>query len=184
MQYRIVIPDHTKAGQSVRVNFPDGSDSIVQVPKGMKPGDLYVLDGDSVNTGTATQHAKDRKRKPNNNKNEELAVCEAVAVDLEASKPQGFLNREISSCQDFVLALSVGLIIGLGIVMGFFFGVLFSTRNIHVAPSLQPHTPPGMLQPRRPNHGNQINEQQVRVNQMRQDDGKYKTTININVNKD
>jgi hypothetical protein len=40
-----------------------------------------------------------------------------------------FLEREIIDCQDFILALSVGLLVGTAIVIGFLFGVLHVTSS-------------------------------------------------------
>jgi hypothetical protein len=40
-----------------------------------------------------------------------------------------FLEREIIDCQDFILALSVGLLVGSAIVIGFLFGILHVTSS-------------------------------------------------------
>lgn len=52
-------------------------------------------------------------------------------------RDKGFLDREIVNIQDFLMALAVGLLIGLSIVAGFLLGVLVVTdsgtgSNIHV----------------------------------------------------
>uniref|UniRef100_A0A7R9WR53 Uncharacterized protein n=1 Tax=Craspedostauros australis TaxID=1486917 RepID=A0A7R9WR53_9STRA len=48
------------------------------------------------------------------------------AVDAQGGS---FLDREISNFHDFLLALSVGVVIGLGIVIGFLLGVLYITSD-------------------------------------------------------
>ena len=42
---------------------------------------------------------------------------------------RSFLEREINDCQDFILALSVGLLVGSAIVIGFLFGILHVTSS-------------------------------------------------------
>lgn len=59
--------------------------------------------------------------------------------DAEVTKPseaKGFLDREIVNIQDFMMALAVGLLIGLSIVAGFLLGVLTVTD-----PSIQGSKP-------------------------------------------
>lgn len=55
--------------------------------------------------------------------------------DAESERPteiKGFLDREIVNMQDFIMALVVGLFIGLSIIGGFLLGVLTVTdQNIH-----------------------------------------------------
>ena len=54
--------------------------------------------------------------------------------DTETSvdtKKKTFLEREIIDCQDFFLALTVGLLVGSAIVFGFFLGIVYSTEAIY-----------------------------------------------------
>lgn len=114
MQFRVVIPEHVKAGQTIRIHCPDGTEANVKVPKGMKTGDSFIF-----------EMAVDQLNNPEvlletirNNENNPLN-----------KNGVGFLDREIVNAQDFVLALVVGLIIGLGIVIGFLLGVLYATQG-------------------------------------------------------
>ena len=50
---------------------------------------------------------------------------------IETTKKKTFLEREIIDCQDFVLALTVGLLVGTAIVFGFFMGIVYSTETIY-----------------------------------------------------
>jgi hypothetical protein len=45
--------------------------------------------------------------------------------------PKGFLEKEIIDCQDFMLALAIGLLVGAAIVFGFLLGILHSTEAIY-----------------------------------------------------
>ena len=58
-------------------------------------------------------------------------VFEMPETILPAAEPQnkGFLDREIVDLEDFITALSVGLLIGLSIVFGFLVGVLVVTSG-------------------------------------------------------
>lgn len=47
------------------------------------------------------------------------------------TKKKTFLEREIIDCQDFFLALTVGLLVGAAIVFGFFLGIVYSTEAIY-----------------------------------------------------
>lgn len=64
--------------------------------------------------------------------------------DAETTKPneaKGFLDREIVNIQDFMMALAVGLLIGLSIVAGFLLGVLTVTDpSIQGSKPMQLHT--------------------------------------------
>jgi hypothetical protein len=44
MQFRVSIPDHVKAGQTIRIRCPDGSEGDVKVPKGLKGGDSFIFE--------------------------------------------------------------------------------------------------------------------------------------------
>ena len=50
MQFRVVIPEHVRSGQYIKVHCPpDGKGSLsreaeLRVPKGLKPGDSFVFD--------------------------------------------------------------------------------------------------------------------------------------------
>lgn len=44
MQFRVAIPEHVKAGQTIRIRCPDGSEGDVKVPKGLKGGDTFIFE--------------------------------------------------------------------------------------------------------------------------------------------
>jgi len=110
MQFRVLIPAHVKSGQMIRIRCPDGTEGDVKVPRGLASGDSFVFE-----------------------------MPEAI---IPAAEPQtkGFLDREIVDLEDFITALSVGLLIGLSIVFGFLAGVLVVTSdsggNIRLAMSM------------------------------------------------
>jgi hypothetical protein len=124
MQFRVVIPEHVKAGQTIRIHCPDGTEANVKVPDGLSTGDSFIFE-------MAVDQLKDpqalldslREKYPKNS---------TYAKDSGATttKKKGFLDREIVNLQDFVMALSVGLVIGLGIVLGFLLGILYVTDDI------------------------------------------------------
>jgi Na+-transporting methylmalonyl-CoA/oxaloacetate decarboxylase gamma subunit len=112
MQFRVVIPDHVKAGQTIRVHCPDGTEANVKVPKGMKTGDSFIF-----------EMSVDQLNNPE-------ALLETIK---KRDAEKGFLDREIVNAQDFLLALCVGLIIGMGIVFGFLIGILWATQGVAAA---------------------------------------------------
>lgn len=101
MHFRVSIPPNVKAGQVIRIRCPDGTEGDVKVPKGLKPGDTFVFDFP--------------------------AVKGLVPKSKKKTTSSSFLDREIASAHDFVMALAIGVIIGLSIVTGFLLGVLYVT---------------------------------------------------------
>jgi hypothetical protein len=74
-----------------------------------------------------------------------------------SSKRRTFLEKEIIDCQDFVLALTVGLLVGLSIIFGFMMGIVYSTEAIYaVHPIEKPKQPIKKQQQRQ--------QQQYRIN--------------------
>jgi hypothetical protein len=43
-QFRVTLPDHVKSGDTIRVQYPDGTEADVRVPSKLKGGDVWVLD--------------------------------------------------------------------------------------------------------------------------------------------
>jgi hypothetical protein len=121
MQFRVVIPEHVKSGQTIRIHCPDGTEANVKVPDGLSTGDSFIFE-------MAVDQLKDpqalldslRDKYPKSAANADL---------MAATKKKGFLDREILNLQDFAMALSVGLVIGLGIVLGFLLGILYVTED-------------------------------------------------------
>jgi hypothetical protein len=123
MQFRVVIPEHVKAGQTIRIHCPDGTEANVKVPDGLCTGDSFIFEM-AVDQLKDPQALLDSLRQKN-------PKSVANAKDSGATtKKKGFLDREILNLQDFVMALSVGLVIGLGIVLGFLLGILYVTDDI------------------------------------------------------
>lgn len=116
MQFRVVIPENVKEGQTIRVRCPDGTEADVKIPGGLKPGDSFVFDI-SVDRLTDPQALLD-------------TLKEKSMDSGSHSRRKGFLERDIVSMNDLLLALSVGLIIGLGIIFGFIVGILYATRKV------------------------------------------------------
>ncbi|OEU14778.1 hypothetical protein FRACYDRAFT_241333 [Fragilariopsis cylindrus CCMP1102] len=88
---------------------------------------IPVGGGDNVTVVPATQIA-------NGDNNSNLMTATASVIKLSSSSSlkyarRSFLEREINDCQDFILALSVGLLVGSAIVIGFLFGILHVTSS-------------------------------------------------------
>ena len=64
----------------------------------------------------------------NNNNNGSNTNRNKSSSSLKYAR-RSFLEREINDCQDFILALSVGLLVGSAIVIGFLFGILHVTAS-------------------------------------------------------
>ena len=62
----------------------------------------------------------------NNGSNTNRKKSSSSSSSLKYAR-RSFLEREINDCQDFILALSVGLLVGSAIVIGFLFGILHVT---------------------------------------------------------
>uniref|UniRef100_A0A7S1UNX3 Uncharacterized protein n=1 Tax=Grammatophora oceanica TaxID=210454 RepID=A0A7S1UNX3_9STRA len=134
-QFRVVIPDHVQPGQNIRIRCPDGSQGDVTVPPGLKSGDYFVFEmpdassssssgdnnGRGGNSSTTTTTTTTKRSSTSNNTTQ-------IAKNISKNGAVwGFLDREIVSLQDFLMALGVGLLIGFSIVCGFLLGVLFVT---------------------------------------------------------
>lgn len=137
MQFRVVIPEHVRSGQYIKVHCPpdgkgsEGREAELRVPKGLKPGDSFVFDisdKDSsitiasdvtnLNSQIAQNGGGGAKNKKNN------------TTSSGAGGPGNFLDREVLHLRDFLVALGIGLIIGISIVVGFVMGVLSATSGI------------------------------------------------------
>ena len=151
MQFRVVIPDHVKAGQTIRIHCPDGTEANVKVPKGLKTGDSFIFEmsvdqlknpqallntlKDSGNNKQST--SKGPSGSGGNTKSDAVTDGDGNStVSGRGSGKRGFLDREIVNVQDFLLALFVGLIIGVGIVLGFILGVLAVTEDTTTSSSI------------------------------------------------
>ena len=142
MQFRVVIPEHVKAGQTIRIHCPDGTEANVRVPDGLNTGDSFIFEmsvdqlknpqallntlKESSNSNSSAATNKSNKGK-DDNKNNTKETNDTTTSNVIHGRKRGFLDREIVNVQDFLLALFVGLIIGVGIVLGFILGVLAVT---------------------------------------------------------
>ena len=75
------------------------------------------------------------KNNTNNNNNTSPTIASQKQQQQqhhnEDEPRKGFLEKEIIDCQDFMLALAVGLLVGAAIVFGFMLGILHSTEAIY-----------------------------------------------------
>lgn len=139
MQFRVVIPEHIRSGQYIKVHCPPdgkgskGREAELRVPKGLKPGDTFVFDisdkdssiiiandVDLLNLQIAAANG-DAGNSNNNNKN---------GGGNNTNNSGTFLDREVLHVKDFLVALGIGLVIGISIVVGFVLGVLSATSGI------------------------------------------------------
>jgi hypothetical protein len=152
MQFRVVIPDKCQAGQTIRICLPDGTVTNARIPNGLRPGDSFVFELLAADQAQNPQAMIDSTRDKNGAIRLAAAAMTAAAgaagddparhkvpplsssssscgPNMVATAHCTFRDREVVTCQDFVLALSVGLIIGLAVVIGFWMGVLYVTRD-------------------------------------------------------
>lgn len=99
MQFRVSIPPHVKSGQSIRIRCPDGTEGDVKVPKGLKGGDSFIFEMPKQTTKASSK----------------------------IQSLQNLLDQDISTLNDFAVAVAIGVIIGLSIVTGFVMGILYVT---------------------------------------------------------
>ena len=177
MQFRALVPENCKEGESLRVQISDGTTAKVAIPNGIMAGDSFLFniptnqlnDPNSLKEELQKQSGKNSNKQQNELKSQQqehlqkaipIAQVEtrphsddstktvvASLVTLEDSfSPDGtneatatkgtkttrsFHDREIIDWQDFVLALTVGLLVGLAIVFGFLIGILHATEAIY-----------------------------------------------------
>ena len=99
-----------------------------------------------IETGyTSNDDDNDNNNNNNNNNTNNLITTTASIVDGDSDQKQQhqlphqnrrtalFLEREVIDCQDFFLALSVGLLVGSAIVIGFLMGILHVTADIYAS---------------------------------------------------
>lgn len=129
-KFRAVIPKNWKAGQTtIRIRCPDRKSSIVniKIPDGMGPGDALLFELQRNGEPRIVRSEADKNsEKDSNNK----------AVDVASSR-DSFWGREIVNWQDFALSMSVGLMIGMAIILGFFAGVLHVTRYFPIPKDME-----------------------------------------------
>jgi hypothetical protein len=114
MQFRVVIPEHVRSGQYIKVHCPpDGKGSVsreaeLRVPKGLKPGDNFVFDISDKDSSIIIGHDVD-------NLNAQIAAANSGsknrnkrnAGNVTTGSPDSFLDREVLHLKDFVVALGM-----------------------------------------------------------------------------
>jgi hypothetical protein len=114
MQFRVVIPEHVRSGQYIKVHCPpDGKGSVsreaeLRVPKGLKPGDSFVFDISDKDSSIIIGHDVD-------NLNAQIAAANNSGSKNRNKKnagsiytgPTSFLDREVLHLKDFVVALGM-----------------------------------------------------------------------------
>ncbi len=115
MKFRVLIPNNVKPGQAIRIACPDGTESTVPVPKGLKPGDSFIF-----------ELSVDQLKNPEQ-------MLHLMHDEMTPGQRRGFLNRDVTNFQDFIVALSVGFTIGMGTVIGFMAGVLYATKDVSIS---------------------------------------------------
>ena len=84
-------------------------------------------DGDDDNNNNNDDDDHNNNNGSNTNRNKSSSSSSSSSSLKYARR--SFLEREINDCQDFILALSVGLLVGSAIVIGFLFGILHVTSS-------------------------------------------------------
>jgi len=114
---------------------------------------LHHADDSSIKTttsATAMIIADDKNNNNNSDPTNSNNNTRGIVASSISSSGRNFLEREIIDCQDFFLALAVGLMVGSAIVIGFLLGILHSTEAIYsVHPIEKPKTPKSLQTPRR-----------------------------------
>ena len=120
MQFRVVIPEHVRSGQYIKVHCPpDGKGSVsreaeLRVPKGLKPGDSFVFDiSDKDNTiiighDIDNLNAQIAAAANSGSKNRNRKSAEKITTNSNNNNTGGnFLDREVLHLRDFLVALGM-----------------------------------------------------------------------------
>ena len=140
MQFRVVIPEHIRSGQYIKVHCPPdgkgskGREAELRVPKGLKPGDTFVFDISDKDNSIIIANDVDllnlqlaAAANGGSGGNKNLGGHNNIGSQNDGST---FLDREVLHLKDFLVALGIGLVIGVSIVVGFVLGVLSATSGI------------------------------------------------------
>ena len=173
MQFRALVPENCREGESLRVQISDGTTARVAIPNGIIAGDSFIFNiptdqlenpnslkeelqkqsGKNSNKQQTKQKSQQQKHlqkmipiaqvetRPHPDDSTKLVVASLedsfssdganAATGTKGAKTRSFHDREIIDWQDFVLALTVGLLVGLAIVFGFLIGILHATEAIY-----------------------------------------------------
>eukprot|EP00934_Nitzschia_sp_Nitz4_P003124 Nitzschia sp. Nitz4//scaffold15_size197535//30330//30875//NITZ4_001557-RA/size197535-processed-gene-0.56-mRNA-1//-1//CDS//3329537652//3114//frame0 len=113
--FRVDLPANIQTGQTVRITCPDGTTSTRKLPSNVQAGDSMLLE-------LSLHQLKNPK--------EVLSLLQPDESNHPTTKAGGFLDRDIVNVQDVFIALTVGMIIGVGVVFGFVVGILYSTQRV------------------------------------------------------
>jgi hypothetical protein len=171
MQFRVVIPEHVRSGQYIRVHAPTGAEVEMRVPKGLKPGDSFVFDisdSDSKITIANDIHMLNQQVAGSSNTTSTTGTSNKVtgtSAGSDQNTSSNFLDREVLHFKDFLVALGIGLVIGISIVVGFVLGILSATSGIQERPfhgAVSDTTPGGIgvYQLQSLQHGKLLQQQQ------------------------
>jgi hypothetical protein len=72
MQFRVTVPDNAQPEMMIRIRCPDGTETMVNIPKGLRPGDTFVFelqDGQLLNPKALQQTLTNKKRDQGSNSN-------------------------------------------------------------------------------------------------------------------
>ena len=143
MRFRVLIPEHVRAGQKIRIQCPDGTEANVKIPKGLKSGDSFIFEMsvDQLNNPKALLDSLEEKTSAEAASDDSKSKPSKSTTTTEDIITKGFLDCEIVNLKDLVWALGVGLLIGTGMMIGFLGGVLYVTKDI------PPAVPQNMRQP-------------------------------------
>mmetsp|Transcript_9690 Transcript_9690/g.21737 ORF Transcript_9690/g.21737 Transcript_9690/m.21737 type:complete len:161 (+) Transcript_9690:95-577(+) len=61
MQFRVIVPQGSKSGQTLRIRCPDGSMGDIAIPRGLKEGDTFIFQMD-VPDENAVREAQKRQQ--------------------------------------------------------------------------------------------------------------------------
>lgn len=176
MQFKVVIPEGVKSGQNIRIHVPDGSGEVeMRVPKGLKPGDSFVFD---INDKDSKITIANDVQKLNQQvaASSKAASSSNTTANAAEDGSNNFLDREVLHLKDFLVALGIGLLIGISIVVGFVMGVLSATSGIKDKPfhgAVSDTTPGGIgvYQIQSLQHGKLLQEQHSYQQQLQEQEG-------------
>ena len=143
---RIHCPDGTEANVKIPNALSSGDEFIFELPSNHMRNPRALFDQQqsrSVTTTTTRSNINEEgmgKKKDSSNCKKYSAAATAADIVVTRNVTQietasslfggkSFLEREINTLQDFFLALSVGLLVGSSIVLGFLLGVLHVTSK-------------------------------------------------------
>lgn len=172
---RIRISDGTEAIVTIPSGVGKGDSFLFELPTDQVKNPKALLKEEQQSTKTTKRRQKDQinhrqqviiptatvETKSISDDSMKTISASLVLVDREDdsgktknTNKKTFLERDIIDCQDFVLALTVGLLVGTAIVFGFFMGIVYSTETIY---ALHPIEKPKQTT-------TQLNQQQHRTN--------------------